>query len=102
MSRFVRTAVSMQISTAGLQIHIIDDAQAGIMLLLDMVVLLLLFPYACSSIETYICDVLEVKELVPALICYARYAIPDILWLQTSFLDAFFPAAKSAFSQFEW
>ena len=24
------------------------------------------------------------------------------VWLQTSFLDAFFPAAKSAFSRFEW
>lgn len=96
------TAVSMVISAAGLQIHIIDDAQASITPILDMVALMLLCSYACSSTKTYGCAVMGVQELVLALVCYARYAIPDSVWLQTSFLDAFFPAAKSAFSQFEW
>lgn len=45
----------MQISASGLQIHIIDDAQAGSVVLHGTVALLLLHPRACDSICTHAC-----------------------------------------------
>lgn len=84
----------MQISTAGLQIHIIDDAQAGIMLFLDMVVTLLLCSSACTGTKTCVLLWGPGAGTGTGMLCMLYYTR---VWLQTSFLDAFLPAGKSAF-----